>query len=558
MTAALTWLGGAGSDLDDRYERSGYTVSGAIVIVVAAAAGTVTGLAGAAADWSPLAVTAGAAGTALLFGGLARTLVTASQSARADGARGERITRVVAAVLAGLVVAELASTVLLGAAIGRRLDDQARQSAESAPAVVTARAAAEAAHADRTALDRTLVQARADIDQALIVARCEYHPTPECPQTMITGVPGYGPEERTADAMLDDARGRLAAAQARIPALDQRVTDADKAVARARADATAGSGHGLGARWVAMNAETAAHPGALLLRLVAAAVAVLVALLPLSLRWWRGETSLDRRIAARTVVARAEQEAATTLAIARSEALAAAERLRVEQESDAARAAAEADMAIDRERQRRRVVAALGGLEIGIEQPRRGGITQPRRGGITQPRRGGIEQPRGGVAALDAPAPHPDARTDEEHSVTPPQRPIPATTTGGDLELPLLGAIPFTGAAARLIRPLVPGFVAQAVDTAVGTATAPLRTVRQVFVEAEEITFTLRRTRRVTVETQEFGGSAAAAAPATEHPIIDLDDPAYLDPAGTAKADHRLPRAGGRSESDGPQELPGR
>ncbi|WP_019931973.1 DUF4407 domain-containing protein [Nocardia sp. BMG111209] len=538
MTAALTWLGGAGADLDDRYERSGYTVSGAIVILVAAAAGTATALAGAAADWSPTAITAGAAGTALLFGGLSRTLVTASQSARADGERAERIARIVAAVLAGLVVAELASTVLLGAAVGRRLDDQARQAAETAPAVVAARTAADAARTDRAALDRTLVQARTDIEQALVVARCEYHPTPDCPQTMITGVPGYGPEVRTADAMLDDARARLAAAQARIPALDQRVIDADSSVAQARAGALSGSGHGLGARWVAMNAETAAHPGALVLRLATAAVAVLLALLPLLLRWWRGETSLDRRIAARTVVARAEQEESTAVAVARSEARAAAERLRVERESAAARAAAEADMAIDAERQRRRVVAALGGLEIGVTPARH-------------------EPARGAVAALDSPESHPETRADEEHPVTPPQRSTPATTTGGDLELPLLGAIPFTGAAARLIRPLVPAFVAQAVDTAFGTATAPLRSVRQVFEEAEEITFTLRRTRRVTVETQEVGGTAA---PAAAHPIIDLDDPAYLNPVGAANSDagHQLSDTSGRTESRGTRELPHR
>ncbi|MCX4096570.1 DUF4407 domain-containing protein [Nocardia sp. alder85J] len=502
--APLTWLGGGGSDLDDPHERSGYALSGALVIVIAAAAGTVTGLAGAAAAWSPAAVAAAAAGSAVVVGGVSRALATASYSARADGARGDRLARIAVAVLIGLVVAELASTVLLGAAVGRRLDAQARQAADGTTAVVTARAAADAARSDRAVLGATLIQARADSDRALVVARCEFHPTPECPQTMITGVPGYGPEERTADSMLDDARARLTAAEARIPVLDQRVAAGDAAVDRARATAVAGAGRGLGARWLAMNGETTAHPGALLLRLAAAAVAVLVALLPLLLRWWRGETSLDRRLAARTVVARAEQDAATAVTVARTEARADAERLRVERETAVARLAAEADTAIESERQRRRVVAAIGTLEIGVTEPS-----------------------RHVVAAPAATAHHPDPRADQEQIVTPPHRPTAPT---GDLELPLIGAIPFTGAAARLIRPLVPAFVTEAVDTALGTAAAPLRTVRQVFEEAEEITFTLRRTRRVTVETQ-------APGPIAEHPIVDLSDPAYLHPAGSPRSD---------------------
>ncbi|MGC2652239.1 MAG: DUF4407 domain-containing protein, partial [Mycobacterium sp.] len=54
-------------------------------------------------------------------------------------------------------------------------------------------------------------------------------------------------------------------------------------------------------------------------------------------------------------------------------------------------------------------------------------------------------------------------------------------------------------AAARWIRPLVPTFVARAIDT----TTQPLRAARQVFEEVEEINFSLKRTRKVTVDVEE-------------------------------------------------------
>jgi hypothetical protein len=63
----------------------------------------------------------------------------------------------------------------------------------------------------------------------------------------------------------------------------------------------------------------------------------------------------------------------------------------------------------------------------------------------------------------------------------------------------LIPSIPdATKAAARWIRPLVPPFVARVIDN----TTQPLRTARQVFEEVEEITFSLKRTRKVTVDSE--------------------------------------------------------
>ena len=64
---------------------------------------------------------------------------------------------------------------------------------------------------------------------------------------------------------------------------------------------------------------------------------------------------------------------------------------------------------------------------------------------------------------------------------------------------PFIPSIPdATKAAARWIRPLVPPFVARVIDN----TTQPLRTARQVFEEVEEITFSLKRTRKVTFDSE--------------------------------------------------------
>lgn len=70
---------------------------------------------------------------------------------------------------------------------------------------------------------------------------------------------------------------------------------------------------------------------------------------------------------------------------------------------------------------------------------------------------------------------------------------------GDERGTPLIPSLPdATKAAARWIRPLVPPFVARVIDN----STQPLRTARQVFEEVEEITFSLKRSRKVTVDSE--------------------------------------------------------
>ena len=97
-------------------------------------------------------------------------------------------------------------------------------------------------------------------DKALVVARCEYNPTPACPQTRITGVPGDGPETRTANELLADAQheldNALAARDRQAPELDAKIARQLQGLADARHGAQTDAGRGLGARWIAMNELT--------------------------------------------------------------------------------------------------------------------------------------------------------------------------------------------------------------------------------------------------------------------------------------------------------------
>nr|WP_246598246.1 DUF4407 domain-containing protein [Nocardia tengchongensis] len=371
LGALLVWLGGAQPQLTTGPERAGYTVTGAVVALFAATAGAVTAAATGAAGWPALGVVAIALIATLLVAALSRALATAATPDRRENRRAvaEFSGRIAVAVLAGVVVAELACTLLFSGTVHRLLDENAQHAVESAPAVVTARTDLEQATAARTTLDQQITKAGNDVTTALKIARCEINPAQDCDGVPKTGVPGRGPEERTAAQMLDDARAQLKAAQAKVDGLDAKVTEKDQALADARKAAYTDGDRGLGARWVAVNDYTTGHFGAFVLRLATALLMITLALLPLLLRWWRGETAFDRTVATSTATDRIDQAAATAIAVKQAEVRVETENLRAEQQLTAARLAAHADTAIDRERQRTRIIAAIGNFEIGITEP---------------------------------------------------------------------------------------------------------------------------------------------------------------------------------------------
>lgn len=505
----LTWLGDPVSrefhqrgELDERHERSAHAIAGVVVILNAALAWLVTTLAVLEATrWPVLAVMPFTLVIGVLVGAITRGIA----SGPIRGLRGI-VARGLVALAVGVVVGEFAALAVFSGSIDRQLALQAARNADSAPTVVQASTSLAQLRATRAALDQGVDTARAHRDEALVVARCEYHPTPACPQTRITGVPGSGPETRTANELLADSQQELDAAIAtrdrQAADLDRKIADGGRALSQAHRSVTADADNGLSARWLALQDLTLAGAGALMLRLLAIVFFVLLCLLPMILRLWRGETAHDRRAAARAERERAELEADTAIAVKRAEVRAAAETLWAEQQLVQARMAVEAQTEIDRAQLRRRVNAELEGPQHGSEPVAEEDIYLPI----------AAEAEAASLAAIELP--HAAAKAEETPN-------LPATVESSDM--PATASIPtipdVTRAAARWIRPLVPGFVARAIDT----SSHPLRTARQVFEEVEEITFSFRRTHKVTVDTEESAGqgqtreSAAGSGSDVDH-----------------------------------------
>jgi hypothetical protein len=498
VEGVLAWLGGGHwRELGERHERSTHAVAGVVVLLGATLAWLAAALAvNASTRWPLIAVVALTLVFGLLVGAVTRGVASGPHRDRA-GIAG----RAAVAVAVGVVVGELAALVVFARAIDHHLEDRAMRTADSAPAVVQASAALQQTRGARGELDNAVAQARNNQDNALVVARCEYHPSPACPQTHITGVPGAGPETRTANELLADAQRELdtalAARDRQAPELDATASRQQQAIAEARQHVLADAGPGgLGARWIAMNDLTFASAGALILRLLTIAFFVLVYLLPLILRTWRGETSHDRHATARAERERAELDAETAIAIKRAEIRREAEILWAEHQLTQARLAIEAQTEIDREQQRRRVTEAIEGPQPAPSRRTFEAVQED----IYLPIAAEAEAASFAMPELPAAATDPRLETPPEVQNLPaPVEPAAELEPHHERATPVIPSIPdATRAAARWIRPLVPPFVARAIDN----STAPLRTARQVFEEVEEITFALRRTRKVTFDSE--------------------------------------------------------
>jgi hypothetical protein len=491
IEALLTWVGGGERrELDERHERSAHAIAGTVVILNAALTWLVTTLAVLeATPWPVLAIMP----FTLVFGLLVGAITRGVASGPIRALRGI-VGRGLVAAAVGVVVGEVAALAVFSGSIDRQLELQAARTADSAPAVAQASTSLAQLRNTRVVLDKAVDTARIHRDEALVVARCEYNPTPACPQTRITGVPGSGPETRTANELLADSQHELdtaiAARDRQAAELDSKIGDGERALSRAQQSAAADADHGLGARWLAMQNLTLASAGALMLRLLTIAFFTLLSVLPLILRLWRGETAYDRHAKARAERERAELEAETAIAVKRAEVRAAAETMWAEQQLAQARMAVEAQTEIDRAQLRQRVSAALESAAP-VAEPVAEDIYLPIAAEAEAASRAATEL-RDAAAKADA------AETPNLPATAEPPN-VPAT--------PPIPTIPdVTRAAARWIRPLVPSFVARAIDT----STHPLRTARQVLEEVEEITFSLKRTHKIIVNTEETAGPGSS------------------------------------------------
>lgn len=458
-----------------------------MALLYGALAALVAGLALAAAtSWPLLAVISSAIVFGVFVGGSVRLIASGP-------IRGWRAVtgRAAVAVAVGVLVGEIAALAVFAGAIDRSLDESAAKSADTVPAVAQALTVLGQSRAARADLDVAVEQSRERLDEALVVARCEYNPSSECPQTRITGMPGRGPETRTANELLADARQELdeslSARERRAPELDAAVTEDEGVLATTRAAAMAVADRGLGARWVAMNDHTLAGPGPFLLRLVTVAFSVLLSLLPLILTLWRGETAHDRRASARAEQENAELKADTAIAVKRSEVRQTAEILWAEQQLASARLAVEAQYEIDRAHHRRRVAQALEGAIPAAPQQEEV-AAQP----FEQ-----VSEPKALASKAAALPPG------EEQNL--PARVESEVARRG--QPPVIPDLPdLTRSAVRWIRPFVPPIVAKAIDT----TAHPVRTARQVFEEVEEIHLSLRRTHTVSVHSVDSPESTPA------------------------------------------------
>jgi hypothetical protein len=530
--AWLTWLGGGERrELREGHERSAHAVAGIVVLATVALTWVVTTLAVMQATrLSVLAISPFTLLFALLVGAISRT--TATGPTRGAAKRGAVAVGLILCAVAG----EFASLAILSGPIDRHLQQQAIRNAASAPAVVQASSSVQRVRDARVALDHTVDVARTHRDEALVVARCEYHPTPACPQTRITGVPGSGPETRTANQILTDSQRELddavAARNSRAPDLDAQIIDDERVLTESRQDAD----HGLGTRWVAMQQVTSISTRILILQLLTVGFFAFLALLPTILRLWRGETTHDRRAEARAERERAELMADTAIAVKRAEMRAATEILWAEEQLARARLAVEAQTEIDRAQLRHQVKAAIEGTTP---------APAPAVDDIYLPIAAAAEAASLGATHSIAAAPTPAAAEVRNLPAVVERRNTPATPT-----IPTIPDV--TRAAARWIRPLVPGFVARAIDT----STHPLRTARQVIEEVEEITFSLKRTHKLTVHSEESSGVAPTAESTTYASARDHDGDIGTSAAQPLSPRRPSPERNITSLNSNPGELP--
>jgi hypothetical protein len=522
----MVWLGGGNrNEIDDPAERATYQTTGALVALNAVLAGAVVAfVAGLAGATGPGGWLFGLA-SGLLVGAVGRTLATASPDLELSRPRrllGD-LGRGLVAVLIGVLVGELAALALFAGAINRELDGEL-DSAGTAVANSQPGRELAALQASRTALDAQVGTATARRDRSLVVARCEYRPGPGCPSNQITGDPGRGPEAAQANTDLTAAEHEVAEATSRrdqlAPGLD---TDIAAARARltqdtARAQALAAADTGVDARWAAMHrytTRTADSAGPLVLRLAVVALFVLLNLLPLVLRRWRGQTDQDHRARARRLRNRAEEEAATTVAISRA-------RLHAALELD-----------------RHRTLLASTAPDSTLLDPTLAAGQLDRDPGAAELSPGDRLAPAAELVQLTGPDPA------DRASAAPDRLPVPtrprdvAPAPSNPLDLlpgPLPGAVRAIGG---LVRPLVPSPVARLAATAPRT----IKVARGLWEEVEEFQFTMLRKRTVRLASDELDESTQAQTQTPEPVFAPDPEPAVTRAHADVLARQRASRA---------------
>ncbi|WP_306744291.1 DUF4407 domain-containing protein [Saccharothrix yanglingensis] len=316
----FAWLGGASwRGLTSRYDRSSYQVSGFFVLLNGVIAWGLVTLAAVGmelvpsfADAAPFTIVWGL--FVLLFDrAIAAKVVDPGEDKLRS--RSSYVVRVICAVLIGFIVAELGALAIFHEDVERTMGNTTAKQVEEARRLVVGadgapserQAKLEGLEADRAALDTRVADAQKAFDDASRLAACELDPR-GCDdllaQGRITGRAGEGDKTALLNQERDAARTALESATAerskQAPGLDRDISDLRTAVNTDldEAQRSAESAKSVPARWRAMLEFTTKDPNGRLMHLMLIVFGILLDMIPLLIKMWRGQTDYDRTVVA--------------------------------------------------------------------------------------------------------------------------------------------------------------------------------------------------------------------------------------------------------------------
>lgn len=370
----FAWLGGASwRGITARHDRSSYQMSGFFVLLNGFIAWGLFTFAAVGMGASP---SFRAALPYTVVWGLFVVMFDRAISARiVDPSQGKWLTttgyfvRALVACMLGFIIAEAGAMALFRDDIERTMRDTISLQVQDSTRYIrgtedtpTPRMAElKDLRARRDKLQNDLTAAQGKVEEAVRIAVCEFDPR-GCEDLVragkVTGTGGRGDKTKLRDAEKAAAEGELAKAETawasqREP-LETRINDLDKQLAAEIGVATnaAQASQGLPARWRAMLDFTRNDPAGTFQHLLIVIFCVLLDLVPLLLKIWRGPTSYDENVVASRNRTRARFDREAVM-----------DRLRGDAEIEEVRRTAAARLEIVDHREKLRVEAALAQLD---------------------------------------------------------------------------------------------------------------------------------------------------------------------------------------------------
>ncbi|MFD7655109.1 DUF4407 domain-containing protein [Actinosynnema sp. NPDC059797] len=333
----FTWLGGASwRAVAGRHERSSYQLSGFFVLLNGLVAWALISLAAVGLEVVPaftdaLPVTFPWGLFVLAFDrAIAAKVVDPDENAWRS--RSSYFFRALCAVVIGFVVAELGALAIFREDVERTMNDTISRQVDQSRRLIVGEDGRPSERQTKllaleeqlTALGNARTTTQQDFEAARRHAACERDPR-GCDdlraEGKITGVPGEGDKTRLLDTAAEaagTARDRAAGEyDARAPELQRQIRDlrAEMDEDLRTAQGIAEAGDGVPARWRAMYDFTANDPTGFWMHVMLIAFGVLLDLIPLLVKLWRGRTGYDATVVAH----RKRRELEVSVAVSRHE-----------------------------------------------------------------------------------------------------------------------------------------------------------------------------------------------------------------------------------------------